>query len=328
MNKQMIEISSDSFEESVSQTEGGPLHAISIETIQVNLGLLCNQTCRHCHVSAGPRRKEQMTRETLEAVLRAALRANCRFVDITGGAPEMNPYFRRFIDALAEVEIQAQVHTNLTILVEPGYEDMAQFMAQRKVWLVASLPCYQQENVDSQRGESVFERSIAALRLLNSLGYAVREDLPLDLVYNPLGPVLPPSQAKLEADYRRELGRRFGIRFSRLRTIANMPIGRFWADLRRQNADEAYQALLRDNFNPGTLPGLMCRRQISVRWDGTIHDCDFNLALNLPVNHGAPTHIRDFDPMILARRRIATGSHCFGCTAGCGSSCGGALLED
>lgn len=315
------------FDQRVSQAEGRPLHALDIDTIQVNVGLLCNMQCRHCHVAAGPKRREQMSWETMEAVIAAARKARCRLIDVTGGSPELNPHFRRFVGILRDEGFHVQVRTNLTILLEPGYEEMAPFMAGRGVWLVGSLPCYLEENVDAQRGHGAYERSVEALRMLNGLGYGIREELPLDLVYNPLGPVLPPAQVGLEDAYRRELDRRFGIRFTHLHTITNMPIGRFWSDLRTQQKDQAYQALLEDNFNTRTLPGLMCRHLVSVDWDGVIHDCDFNLALHLSVNHGTPNHIRDFDPEALARRRIATDRHCFGCTAGCGSSCGGALIE-
>jgi len=315
------------FDQRVAQAEGRPLHALDIDTIQVNVGLLCNLRCRHCHVAAGPRRREQMDWQTMESIIAAARRVHPRLIDVTGGAPEMNPHFRRFVDALRGEGFRVQVRTNLTILLEPGYEDVARFVAERGVRLVGSLPCYLEENVDAQRGSGAYQQSIEALRMLNALGYGVIEQLPLDLIYNPLGPVLPPEQGPLEEAYRRELDRRFGIRFTHLHTITNMPIGRFWAELRAQNRDETYQALLEENFNARSLPGLMCRHLITVDWDGVIHDCDFNLALRLPVNHGTPNQIRDFDRKALARRRIATGCHCFGCAAGCGSSCGGALVE-
>lgn len=318
---------SEIFSDWIAQAEAQPLHAVDIDTIQVNLGLRCNMQCRHCHLAAGPKRREQMSWETMEAILKTARKCGCRMIDLTGGAPEMHPHFRRFVQTLREENFQVQVRTNLTILLEPGFEDVAPFMAERRVSLVASLPCYLEENVDLQRGPGSYHRSIEALRMLNGLGYGIREDLPLDLIFNPIGPALPPSQAELEATYRRELKVRFGIHFSHLHTITNMPIGRFWTKLRSQKRDKAYLALLRENFNPQTLSGLMCRHQISVDWNGTIHDCDFNLALKLAVNHGAPSHIREFDIEALKRRRIVTGLHCFGCTAGCGSSCAGALVK-
>lgn len=317
----------NTFRDRVAQEEGQPLKSLSIDTIQMNLGLRCNMKCRHCHVAAGPKRREQMSWETMGAIVKAARECGCRMIDLTGGAPEMHPHFQRFVQALRDETFQVQVRTNLTILLEPGYEDMASFMADSMVSLVASLPCYLEKNVDLQRGPGAYHRSIEALRMLNGLGYGMRDDLPLDLIFNPIGPTLPPSQAELEATYRRELEERLGIHFSHLHTITNMPIGRFWAKLRVQKREEAYLAVLRDNFNPQTLPGLMCRHQISVDWNGTIHDCDFNLALGLPVNHGTPSHIREFDIEALQRRRIVTGLHCFGCTAGCGSSCAGALVN-
>jgi radical SAM/Cys-rich protein len=313
------------FDRHVSAFEGAPPHASGLTKIQVNVGLVCNQKCRHCHVAAGPRRREQMSWQTMEHVVDAARRADVDEVDITGGAPEIHPDFARFVDVLGELGVLVRVRTNLTILVEPGYEDRASFMAQRCVALVASLPCYLEENVDRQRGSGVHDASIRSMRRLNELGYGVREELPLDLVYNPQGPVLPPAQTVLEADYRQQLDRRYGVRFSRLLTIANMPIGRFLADLRASGRDREYRGLIEGAFNPATLESLMCRNQISVGWDGAVYDCDFNLALGLRVDHGAPTHISDFDPDQLAERRIVTAGHCFGCTAGAGSSCGGAL---
>ncbi|RPJ61858.1 MAG: radical SAM/Cys-rich domain protein [Acidobacteria bacterium] len=315
------------FDQQVANHEGRPLHGVDLSIIQVNIGLTCNLKCVHCHVSSGPTRKEQMSWETMELVLNAARKVRARLVDITGGAPEMNPHFRQFVGTLRDERFETQVRTNLTILLEPGYEDLIPFMAERKVRLVASLPCYLEQNVDSQRGEGVYEGSIRAIQLLNSHGYGLVEDLPLDLVYNPLGPVLPPNQERLEEDYRRELGRRFGIHFTRLHALANMPIGRFRVILRHERKDGEYQSLLERTFNPRTLEGLMCRHQISVDWTGVLYDCDFNLATRLPLNHGAPTHIRDFDPDKLVQRRIATAPYCFGCTAGCGSSCAGALVK-
>ncbi len=314
------------FDEQVREATGEDLTCLDIDTIQVNIGLRCNLTCRHCHVASGPKRKEEMGWETMGAILDVARRVGAELVDITGGAPEMNPHFRRFVGALSEAGLKVQVRTNLTILLEPGFEDLAEFMRDHGVWLVASLPCYLEDNVDRQRGRGVHAGSIEALRELNRLGYGAREELPLTLVYNPIGPALPPSQTDLELDYRRELDRRFGIRFTRLIAITNMPIGRFWADLRVEKRERDYMDLLRYSFNPGTLGGLMCRHQISVDWDGRLYDCDFNLALKLSVDHGAPDNIRRFDQSTLARRRIVTGDHCFGCTAGRGSSCDGVLV--
>jgi radical SAM/Cys-rich protein len=237
----------------------------------------------------------------------------------------MNPNFRRFVLALKEMGPAVQVRTNLTILLEPGMEEMAPFLRDNEVRLVASLPCYLEENVRAQRGPEVYERSVEAIRMLNGLGYGREPRLPLNLVYNPGGPKLPPPQVELEQDYRRELDERFGIFFSSLLTITNMPIGRFGAQLKSQGTRADYMNLLRESFNPSTAESIMCRRQLSVAWDGTLYDCDFNLALGMPVDHGAPNHIRNFRASDLERRRIVTGEHCFGCTAGAGSSCGGAL---
>lgn len=315
----------NAFDQRVLATTGEALRADRISIVQVNVGLTCNIACEHCHVASSPRRKEQMGWETMEHVLRVAREVECSLIDITGGAPEMNPHFGRFVAAARDAGHPVQVRTNLTILLEPGYAHLAQFMAERRVALVASLPCYTEDNVDRQRGEGVYRGSIEALRRLNALGYGVDPDLPLDLVYNPGGPSLPPDQKALEADYRRELDERFGIRFTRLLTITNMPIGRFLSRLKKENRAQSYRELLRGAFNADTLAPLMCRHQIEIDWNGLMYDCDFNLALRLPVDHGMPLHVRDFDPA-LHRRRIVTGEHCFGCTAGRGSSCGGALI--
>jgi radical SAM/Cys-rich protein len=262
----------------------------------------------------------------MEQVLEAAKSVRCRLVDLTGGAPELNPHFRKFVSALHQGGHAVQVRTNLTVLLEPGMGDLPEFFRNHHVQLVASMPCYLEENVCAQRGEGVYEKSIAAIRRLNALGYGSIPELSLSLVYNPGGPFLPPPQSALEEDYRRELGQRFKITFTRLLTITNMPLGRFRTDLIGKKEQEGYMQLLRKSFNPQTVSGLMCCRQLSVGWDGTLYDCDFNLALGLPVNHGAPDHIRSFRPKELRTRRIVTGEHCFGCTAGAGSSCGGALI--
>ncbi len=319
-----IQDSMNRFDEYVAKTEDVGLWSTDITTIQVNVGLLCNLTCEHCHVAAGPKRKEQMDWATMELVVAAARLSGCTLVDITGGAPEMNPHLPQFIRSLHESGIRCQVRTNLTILLEPEYEEMAPFFAEHQVRLTASLPCYLEDNVDAQRGQGVFQASIAALRRLNELGYGIREELSLDLVYNPRGATLPPSQTVLEADYRQALRERYGIEFSRLITITNMPIGRYWTRLRKEGKAADYMTLLEEAFNPATLAGLMCRHQVSVDWNGFMYDCDFNLALKMPLEDQTFRHIRDFSEA-LSVRRIATGRHCFGCTAGCGSSCGGAL---
>jgi radical SAM/Cys-rich protein len=314
------------FEKQISGVCDKGLYSLKIETLQVNLGLQCNQQCNHCHLEASPQRKEMMKWPTMQMVFRAAKSVNPRLIDLTGGAPELNPNFRVFVKALCEEGHRVQVRTNLTVLLEPGMEGLPEFFRDNGVHLVASMPCYLEENVCAQRGRGVYEKSIEAIKRLNGLGYGSESGLPLNLVYNPGGAFLPPPQLDLEKDYRRELGQRFGIAFTHLLTLTNMPLGRFRAELIRKNEEENYLQLLRKSYNPQTVTGLMCRHQISVGWDGTLYDCDFNLALSLPVNHGAPNHIRSFRPLDLKMRRVVTGEHCFACTAGSGSSCGGALV--
>lgn len=315
----------NSFKNQALEISKESLTAVDIDTVQVNVGLRCNQQCIHCHVAASPTRKEIMSWETMENVLDAARRVRCRLIDITGGAPEMNPHFTRLVQTAREDGFTVQARTNLTVLLEPGFEEFPEFFRNLQIHLVASMPCYLEENVDRQRGVGVYAKSVEALKRLNSIGYGRDPNLPINLVYNPAGPFLPPNQHNLEKDYRRELMDRHGIEFTHLLTITNMPIGRFHSDLRHRNQDGEYLQLLRDSFNPDTLDGLMCRHQISVDWDGAIYDCDFNLALRWPARTDAPLHIRDFDPETVLQRTIVTGEHCFGCTAGCGSSCSGAL---
>jgi radical SAM/Cys-rich protein len=301
------------------------LTAAEIRVLQINVGFRCNQSCRHCHLACGPGRTELMAWPVMEGVLKAARGLAPELVDLTGGAPELHPRIRDLVRALREGGHDVQVRTNLTAMAEPGLEDLPGFLKDNAVGLVASLPCYTEENVRTQRGPGVFEKSVAMLKRLNGLGYGTSPGLPLKLVYNPGGPFLPCDQAKLEEDYRRELNDRFGIQFSGLFTIANMPIGRFWDDLKGQDKHREYLRLLHDSFNCRTVEKLMCRHQISVGWDGTLYDCDFNLSLNLPVSAGLPGRIGEIDPGRLATRPIRTGVHCYGCTAGAGSSCGGAL---
>jgi len=310
----------------ITAATGAELTACAIDTIQVNIGLTCDLACRHCHVESSPKRTEQMDWPTMLLVLRAANSAGASTIDITGGAPEMNPHFRDFVTAVRRDELAAIVRTNLTIMLCDEHEDLPFFYAATGAHLIASLPCYLPENVDKQRGGHVYERSVEVIQRLNAVGYGVDESLPLDLVYNPLGPSLPPDQADLERDYRRELDERFGIRFTRLITITNMPIGRYLRDLHHQGVAEDYRRLLVDSFNGQTVEDLMCRRQVHVSWDGTLHDCDFNYALGVTTSATGPRHVRDFDAATLAKRRIATGDHCFGCCAGHGSSCGGSLV--
>jgi len=316
----------NNFDQVVRDELGADLESAAVQTIQVNLGLLCNLSCRHCHVEASPQRTENMTWETMQSVLRLAKALPGARVDLTGGAPELNPNFRALVDALLGQGHQVQVRTNLTVFFEAGQGDTPEFLADRGVHLVASLPCYLDDNVDKQRGSGVYKRSVAALRRLNTLGYGRQKTLPLNLVYNPGGAFLPPDQSTLEDAYRRELKERFDVEFSRLLTITNMPMGRFLNDLKRDGQAEVYKHLLADSFNQSTIDGLMCRHQICIAWDGTLADCDFNSVLGLTLADGLPRHIDELDPSALEGRVIVTGEHCFGCTAGCGSSCGGALV--
>jgi radical SAM/Cys-rich protein len=282
----------------------------------------------HCHVNAGPKRKEIMTRETADRIIDWLAKTEIAIVDLTGGAPEMIPDFRHFIERVSALEPKRKIidRCNLTILLEPGYGGLAKFLAAKKVEVVASMPCYSPENVNAQRGEGVFEGSIKALQLLNSLGYGVDVDLPLHLVYNPVGAVLPGPQAELETDYKRELFSHFGIIFNKLYTITNLPIARFASYLKNNDKLDEYMQLLIDNFNVGTIEGLMCRNTVNVGWRGEVYDCDFNQQLGLQWRNGRPLFLWDVDPDKIENRAIMTGDHCFGCTAGAGSSCGGALV--
>ena len=302
-----------------------PLRRAPLSQLQINVGKLCNQACNHCHVDAGPRRSEIMSWSTMTRILRWAADTGIGEIDITGGAPELNPDFRRFVDGFLVQGARLTARCNLSVLFEPGQEDLPRWYAERRVRLVCSLPCYTRDNVDSQRGRGVFDKSIQALKRLNEQGYGLDEDLPLDLVYNPGGAFLPPSQEKLEADYRHHLHADFGIRFSRLLTLTNLPISRFRHFLARNDQEQRYQQLLVENFNPCTLDGLMCRHLVSVDWRGRVYDCDFNQMLELPLAAGAPRYLWDLSLEAFTDRPIAVGPHCFGCTAGAGSSCGGAL---
>jgi radical SAM/Cys-rich protein len=308
--------------------EGLTLRHAKTEVLQVNVGKLCNLTCTHCHVSAGPKRKEIMTRATIDRVIDWLAQTKIPTVDLTGGAPEMIPDFRYFIERLRALRPSRKIidRCNLTILLERRYEDLAQFLAAKKVEIIASMPCYSARNVNAQRGEGVFEASIDALRLLNRVGYAVAGDLKLHLVYNPLGAVLPGAQEKLERDFKRELATNFGIVFNNLYTLANLPVGRFAAILRHNNKLDEYMDLLINAFNPATMEGLMCRNTISVGWQGEVYDCDFNQQLDMQWRNGRPLYLWDVEPDKIDNREIMTGDHCFGCTAGAGSSCGGAIV--
>ena len=303
-----------------------PLRRTTIRDLQINLGKLCNQACNHCHVDAGPKRTEIMTWETMRRILDWIERYRIAVVDITGGAPEMNPNFRRFVQGCIERHANVMSRCNLTILMEPGHEDLAQWYADQKVDLVCSLPCYTSENVDAQRGKGVFGKSIAALQLLNERGYGIEPDLSLDLVYNPSGAFLPGPQPELEAQYKARLLEDFGIRFNHLYTITNLPISRFRHYLEQNDQYESYMNLLSDSFNSQTIEGLMCRHNLNVDWLGKIYDCDFNQMLDIEAGWKKGRYLWDLDFSELADQQIAVGSHCFGCTAGAGSSCGGAIV--
>lgn len=319
------EYRTNDFDRQVESKPGAGLRAAGqISTVQINIGLTCNLVCTHCHVNSSPQRKEQMDWPTLEAVLTLAAALDANTIDITGGAPEMNPHFRDFVAAARDRGFSVMVRTNLTIALQSGYEDLPEFFRDHGVRLVASLPCYLEENVNQQRGEGVYSESIDVIRRLNELGYGRSDELELHLVYNPLGDSLPPPQANLEVDYKRELKDRFGIVFTSLFTITNIPIGRFRTDLKRQGKLDSYLETLRNALNPHTIEPLMCRHQIHVGWDGSLYDCDFNFALGMPA-HGA-MNVRDVNPAELPGRRVATGRHCYACTAGAGSSCSGALI--
>ena len=299
-----------------------------LETLQVNLGYRCNQQCLHCHVNAGPRREENMARETIDALLQFMESTPVSRLDLTGGAPEMNPQFRDLVQQARRLGIHVIDRCNLTILSEPGYETLAEFLANHQVEVVASLPCYLKDNVDQQRGQGVFDRSIEGLRRLNQVGYGqAGSGLTLNLMYNPQGPSLPPAQAELEAAYRQHLEAEYNIVFSHLYTLTNMPIQRFGSMLVSKGQFDDYMQLLRDNFKQENLDNVMCRSLISVDWQGYLYDCDFNQMLDLPaaLSNRSKTHISEIAGRSLAGEAIIVKDHCYGCTAGQGSSCGGAL---
>ena len=299
-----------------------------LETLQVNLGYKCNQTCVHCHVNAGPKRTEMMDFDTVDTVIRFLRGSATRTLDLTGGAPELNAHFRYLVTEARRLGIEVIDRCNLTILEEPGFEDLADFLAANAVKVVASMPCYLEDNVDRQRGYGVFETSIRALRRLNALGYGRPETgRTLDLVYNPQGASLPPSQAQLEADYRHHLGGGYGVEFNRLFTLTNMPIQRFGSTLISKGQFNSYMRLLKDAYQEENLDAVMCRSLISVDWKGYVYDCDFNQMLSLPLHvAGKPrVHLADLIGKDLEGNPIVVRDHCFGCTAGQGSSCGGAL---
>jgi radical SAM/Cys-rich protein len=309
-------------------TDFPAIRRASLDTLQVNLGYRCNQSCLHCHVNAGPTRREMMDAATVDLVIDVLKTRRVPTLDLTGGAPELHEDFRRLVDAARAMGVRIIDRCNLTILFEPGQESLGEFLSAHEVEIVASLPCYSVANVDRQRGEGVFDKSIAALRRLNTLGYAdPGSRLVLNLVYNPQGPVLPPPQESLEERYRQELSERFGVRFNRLFTIANMPIKRFGSTLISKGQFDGYMRLLKENFAAANLEQVMCRNLMSVDWRGYLYDCDFNQQLELPSGGRAQPHLRD---LLLRDPRgdlIAVADHCYGCTAGQGSSCGGALHE-
>jgi radical SAM/Cys-rich protein len=299
------------------------LETAAPDTLQVNVGKLCNQACKHCHVDASPKRTEIMTRAVVEDCLNVLRKYKIPTLDITGGAPELNPNFRYFVTEAVKTGAKVIVRHNLTVMFEAGQEDLPEFFAANEAEVVSSLPYFLPSQTDAQRGTGVFDKSIEALKRLNAVGYAARENLVLNLVYNPVGAFLPPAQEAIEKDFKRELAARYDVAFNNLFTITNMPIARYLEWLRRSGNEHVYMQKLVNAFNPATVAGLMCRNLISVDWRGNLYDCDFNQMLDLPVEESAPQTIAAFDLTELSNRRIITGAHCFGCTAGAGSSCGG-----
>jgi len=316
------------FDEKLKEHQLGKLRARSLDTLQVNVGKLCNQACRHCHVDAGPHQtgaEVNMDRETTDLVIDILELGITRTLDLTGGAPELNPNFRRLVAAARDNDTHVMDRCNLSVLFQPGQEDLAAFLASHQVEVVASLPFYKRDRTDRQRGAGVFDLSIEGLKLLNRHGYGDTDALPVNLVYNPVGAYLPGNQAQLQAEYKRELFEHFGIRFNSLYCITNMPIHRFKDWLARSGNLASYMETLVNAFNPVAAGNVMCRDLISVAPDGTIHDCDFNQMLDLQLAGDAPRNLRDFDLERLRSRPVATGDHCLGCTAGAGSSCGGSV---
>lgn len=302
------------------------LRSIDVEILQINVGKLCNQACKHCHVNASPKRTEIMAAETAEACLDVLRKYKIPALDITGGAPELNPHFRRLVTEAAKTGAKVMVRHNLTVIFEPNQQDLPEFFRDNRVEVVSSLPYFLQQQTDAQRGAGVFDKSIEAIRKLNAVGYGLEEsDLTLNLVYNPTGAFLPPAQKAIEADFKRELKSRYDLRFNNLYTITNMPVARYLDWLRRSRNEESYMRKLVDAFNPTAVESLMCRNTISVDWRGNLYDCDFNQMLEIGVSEDAPQTIFDFSPEKFTNREIKTAAHCFGCTAGAGSSCGGTI---
>lgn len=316
-----------SFVDKMKAINAFPLKTKNLEILQINLGYMCNMECTHCHVDSSPRRREITPKHILQKCLDVIdATPSIKTVDLTGGAPEMNPDFKWLIEELEKRNVETIVRSNLTILVEGKFKTYPEFLAKHKVTIVSSLPCYTEENTDAQRGDGTFNRSIQALKILNELGYGRQKDLPLHLVYNPGGASIAPSQAKLEDDYKRELGDRFNIDFHNLYTITNLPVSRFLEYLEANGKTESYIELLANGFNPYAATEVMCTNTLSVDWNGNLFDCDFNQILKLPVAVKNSRNIMDFDADELSKRSIVFNQHCFGCTAGEGSSCQGALV--
>ena len=316
------------FERRLAQAGLLPLHATGITVLQINVGKLCNQTCRHCHVDAGPDRTESMSRDTAELCIRALAQTDIPLVDLTGGAPELNRNFRWLVEQARALGRHVMDRCNLSVLLLPSQADLGEFLAEHHVEIVASLPYYRASQTDAQRGTGVFEKSLDALRLLNGLGYGKPgSGLNLTLVHNPVGAFLPPRQDAIEAQFRNELRTRHGVEFNRLYTITNMPVSRFLEFLIESGNYDGYMERLANAFNPAAAAGVMCRYTLSVGWDGRLYDCDFNQMLDTTVAEDVPSHIRDFNLEQLHQRRIVTGNHCYGCAAGAGSSCGGAVAR-
>ncbi len=317
------------FAEKLRRLGFNELQAAGVDTLQLNLGWRCTQACKHCHLAASPMRPEQMGRQTIDEIIRVAARWQIRNVDLTGGAPELNPDFEYLVDRLHGQGVHLLNRCNLAVLLEPGKEHLPGFFRDRAVELVCSLPYYQEEVVDRLRGPGAFQKSLEALRRLNRLGYGQPDSpLKLHLMFNPAGAFFPPEQGPLEAVFRRELAQRYDIHFHSLLTLINMPIGRFKEFLERSRNYERYRDRLTAGFNPATVPHLMCRNLLNISWEGRLYDCDFNQALGLPLREDLPQTIWEFDLPPLAQRPIHLGDHCYGCTAGAGSSCGGCLAED
>ncbi|MEO8073309.1 MAG: arsenosugar biosynthesis radical SAM (seleno)protein ArsS [Acidobacteriota bacterium] len=324
--KDAFPVSPVSFEEKLTENNLD-LRSIDVEILQVNVGKLCNQACKHCHVDASPTRTEIMTRETVETCLEVLRKYEIPTLDITGGAPELIPDFRYFVTEARKTGAKIMVRHNLTVMFEEGFEDLPEFFAENEVEVVSSLPYFLEQQTDAQRGAGVFDKSVEALKRLNAVGYGIDKNLILNLVYNPVGAFLPPEQKSIEADFRRELKNRYDIVFNNLYTITNMPIARYLDWLRRSGNETSYMQKLVGAFNPSTVSGLMCRNTLSVDWLGNLFDCDFNQMLELGIDKNLKQTIFDLDLESLKNRQIITANHCFGCTAGAGSSCGGIVAD-